>query len=325
MSRGVYASAVPAVAHWDDAQPYRRDRGHIGGEWRDLGSACGSVTVGVKRIRVDPGKFSTPLHVEGSDEEIFFVLGGSGLSYERRGDEERAHRIRVNDCVVYPAVTVAHTVQAGEDGLDVLAFGMRTYLDGAAWLPRAGVGWFGPRWVLLGGEEDHPFAREAAVGPPQAEESERPRSIVNVDELEPDVEERRGYQGAWRELGRAGGSSRTWLNHVVLEPGSIGSPPHCHSAEEELFVVLDGEGELELGEETYPLRGGSLVSRPAGTGVAHALRAGERGMTYLAYSTYEPNDIAYFPRSNKVYLRGVKLMTRVEKLGYWDGEEEPRG
>lgn len=314
------------VSHWDDVASYRRESGHIGADWHDLGAAAGSVDVGVKRIRVDPGKWSTPLHVEGSDEEIFFVLGGSGLSVHRTGDEERAHPIRANDCVVYPAVTVGHTVQAGEEGLDVLAFGMRTYLDGAAWLPRTGIGWFGPKWFVLGREEDHPFTREAAIGPPQVHEiAERPSSILNVDELEPDVEERPGYRGAWRELGRVGGSRRTWLNHVVLEPASLGSPPHCHAAEEELFVVLDGGGAVELGEETHPVRRGSIVSRPAGTGIAHAFRAGPAGLTYLAYSNRDPNDIAYFPRSNKVYFRGIRLMARVEKLGYWDGEEERRG
>ena len=309
------------VAHWDDVASYRRDRGHIGGDWYDLGTAAGSVDVGVKRIWVDPGKWSTPLHVEGSDEEIFFVLGGSGRSVHRIGEEEHAYAIRAGDCIVYPPVTVGHTVHASAEGVDVLAFGMRTYLDGAAWVPRAGVGWFGPKWVLLGGEEDHPFTREAAVGPPAIDGvSPRPRSIVNVDEVEPDPETRPGYEGAWRELGRIGGSKRTWLNHVVLEPGSLGSPPHCHAAEEELFVVLAGEGTVELGEETYPLRRGSIVSRPAGTGVTHAFRGGPTGLTYLAYSTYEPNDIAYFPRSNKIYLRGIKLMARVEKLDYWDGE-----
>ena len=313
------------VGHWDDATWRRRESGHIGGDWGDLGKACGSVTVGVKRIRVDPGKWATPLHIEGSDEEIFFVLGGSGLSVHFDGATETAHEIGEEDCIVYRAVEVGHTVQAGPAGLDVLAFGMRTYLDGAAWLPRAGVGWFGPKWVLLGGEEDHPFTREAAIGPPAVPEvSPRPSSILNVHDVDADREERPGYEGDWRELGRLGGSLRTLLNHVVLEPGSLGSPPHCHAAEEELFVVLDGEGVLELGGARYPLRPGSLVSRPAGTGVAHAFRAGAAGLTYLAYSTKEPNDVVYFPRSNKVYLRGIKMIGRVEKLDYWEGEEESR-
>ena len=52
-----------------------------------------------------------------------------------------------------------------------------------------------------------------------------------------------------------------------------GFPPHCHGAEEELFVVLEGDGTLELGEERLPMRPGSVVSRPAGSGVAHTFRA----------------------------------------------------
>jgi hypothetical protein len=42
----------------------------------------------------------------------------------------------------------------------------------------------------------------------------------------------------------------------------------------------------------------------------------------LAYGTRDPNDIAYYPRSNKVNLRGVGVIFRPERLDYWDGEEE---
>ena len=41
----------------------------------NLGNAAGSRTVGVHRIQLDPGEVSTPAHVHGADEEIFFVLG----------------------------------------------------------------------------------------------------------------------------------------------------------------------------------------------------------------------------------------------------------
>ena len=61
--------------------------------------------------------------------------------------------------------------------------------------------------------------------------------------------------------------------------------------------------------------------RPAGgTRVAHSIVAGDDGIAFLAYGTREPDDIAYYPRSNKVYFRGVGLMTRLERLDYDDGE-----
>ena len=77
---------------------------------------------------------------------------------------------------------------------------------------------------------------------------------------------------------------------------------------------------LLLGDDRIPVRRGHVVARPPGTRVAHAFEAGDTGLTYLAYGTHEPNDIAYYPRSNKIYWRGVGVMARVEKLDYWDGE-----
>ena len=44
------------IAHWDEAESGRAEAGHIAGEWTDLGVAAGTKTVGVCRIKVDPGK-----------------------------------------------------------------------------------------------------------------------------------------------------------------------------------------------------------------------------------------------------------------------------
>ena len=63
-----------------------------------------------------------------------------------------------------------------------------------------------------------------------------------------------------------------------------------------------------------------MISRPPATRVAHAFRAGPGGLTYLAYGTRDPNDIAYYPRSNKIFFRGVGLIARLESLDYDDGE-----
>jgi uncharacterized cupin superfamily protein len=78
---------------------------------------------------------------------------------------------------------------------------------------------------------------------------------------------------------------------------------------------------LVLGDDEIPVRAGSVVGRPAGTGVAHTFRAGERGLTLLAYGTRHPGDICYYPRSNKIAFRGVGVIARLEKLDYWDGED----
>ncbi len=306
------------LTHWDEVEPRRREAGHIAGTWRDLGTAAGTVGVGVERIDVDPGRWSTPAHVEGADEEIFYVLAGSGLSWQ----DGAVYEIGPGDCLVHLPHCEAHTLRAGPDGLSVLAFGHRSS-HGNTVLPRAGVAWLYPGYVdvTIIGDGHHPYAREAEAGEPEtADPQPRPASIVNSADVEPYVDEHSDSLIQDRDLGTAAGSARTGISHATIPAGRLGYPPHCHSAEEEIFVVLEGAGTLLLGDDEYSVRPGSVAGRPPGTRVAHALRAGPTDLVYLAYGTREPNDIAYYPRSGKVSLRGVGVLGRIEPLGYWDGE-----
>jgi uncharacterized cupin superfamily protein len=312
-------AAVQHLAHWDDVEGARREAGHIGGTWRDLGTAAGTQGVGVALIEVDPGKWSTPAHVEGASEEVFYVLEGSGLSWQ----SGEVYEVGEGDFLVHLPHREAHTLRAGPDGLRVLAFGHRVR-HGNTVLPRAGVAWMYPGFadVSIVGPGTGPYVREAAAGEPEVgDSSARPASIVNVENVEPRVTEHSATLFAERDLGRAAGSARTGLSHLIINGGHEGWPPHCHSAEEEIFVVLGGEGTLRLGDDEHPLRPGHVVGRPPGTRVSHSFRAGGSDLVYLAYGTREPNDIAYYPRSGKVSLRGVGVMGRIEPLGY--REDEP--
>jgi uncharacterized cupin superfamily protein len=303
------------LAHWDEVEPVRRESGHLAGAWRDLGRAAGTWSCGLQRIQIDPNKWATPAHAELVEEEIFYVLGGSGIAWM----DGEVYEVGPGDCMVYLAAEEAHTHKAGPDGLDVLAFGMRAYHAGTL-LPRAGMVRLDPAWVDASPDARHPWEREAAAGEPEVGGiSERPRNIVNIADIEP-LAVRAGLDS---DLGRSAGSERTGLCQVTLEPGRKGAPHHCHSAEEEIFVVLEGGGTVYLGGEEAPIRAGHVLGRPPGTGVAHSFRAGDEGMTYLAYGTREVNDIAYYPHSNKVNFRGIKLIGRIERLDYWDGEPTP--
>ncbi|HSZ69678.1 MAG TPA: cupin domain-containing protein [Solirubrobacteraceae bacterium] len=286
--------------------------GHLRGAWRDLGREAGTRTVGLRRIEVTPEHFSTPAHEHGADEEIFFVLAGEGLLWQ----EGKTYAVAREDCIVHKPRRGAHTLRAGAAGLDVLVFGQRRDPALTA-LPRAGVAWSFPRWVELAGG-DSPFTREAAAGAPECPppEPERPRHVVALADA-PAI-----LDGRVRRLGQAAGASATGLNHVVLAPGAQGAPVHCHSVEEELFVVLDGSGTLELWgrgaerPEEHPLRAGDVVSRPAGTGVAHALRPDAQGITYLAYGTRELHDMCFYPQSGRVSLRGLGIALRSPEIEY---------
>jgi uncharacterized cupin superfamily protein len=312
---------VKGVAHWDDVEARDLRRGPMQLDRIDLGEAVGSIDIGVARLKLDPGGRSSPVHVELDEEEVFFVLQGSGLSWQ----DGKTYEVGAGDCIVHLVAEETHTLIAGDEGLDVLAFGERTYATASA-LPRAGVLRIGATIEIADGP--HPWDREAAAGELELPEpSPRPASIVNVEAVEG------AYGGVLKPLARTAGAQRTGLNRAQLPPGETGAPPHCHSADEEIFVVLEGSGILTLTpspqhvrrgtpEEKIEIRAGHTVSRLPGTGIAHDLRAGDDGLTYLAYGTREPNDICYYPRSNKIYFRGVGLIARLEDLDYFDGESD---
>jgi len=305
------------IVHWDDIPSELHEAGGIRSRWADLGTAAGTRGVGLNRIRVEPGSRSTPLHAEGSEEEIFYVLGGSGLSWQSDGETEATYEVRPGDCLVHLAGDRAHSLVAGEHGLDVLAFGLRSRTE-ATWFPRIAAMRVGP--AVLDVPERHQWPMEAELGDPELPgPSPRPPSIVNADEVEPEVEDRGDFGWEWRKLART--SVRTGLNRETAPAGKLNCPLHCHSAEEEIFVILEGEGTCLLGDGEVAVRPGHVIARPPATRVAHAFRGeGEHGVTLLSYGTREGNDIAYYPRSNKVYFRGVGLITRLERLDYWDGE-----
>jgi uncharacterized cupin superfamily protein len=307
------------IAHWDDIEPSEIDFEPMAGTWFNLGSASGSVSVGCRRLVVPPGRRTTPVHVHTVEEEFLYVLSGSGLSWQ----DGATYEIGAGDALLHLADAEAHTVIAGDDGIDLLAFGTREMVE-VGMLPRAGVAWLGEAtvWTEIGG--DHPFAREAQVGELELPDAPSPRSdrIVALADVEPDVTSRRRARFAERELGRALGSVRSTLAHMTITAGYEGFPPHCHSLDEELFVVLEGAGVVIIGDEEIPLRPGTVIDRPPSTKVAHSFRASDDAdLVYLVYGDLPPNDICFYPRSGKISFRGVGVIGRIEPLEYWEGEE----
>ena len=307
------------VAHWDEVETHRAAKGEIDATWQRLGAAAGAVGVGVNRVRVEPGMLPTPPHSHGASEEIYFVLAGSGLAWQ----DEAVHDIAAGDCVVQRADLLEHTLRAGPDGLEYLVYGTRHPTE-YGWLPRSGAVRLGWPWVE--GRTDDPWEIEAQAEPLAfGDPAPQPANIVSLEPA-------RHYH----QLGAEGGAQRTGLNWLQVPEGRRSGPPHTHSEAEELFVVLEGEGTLELWptpgasaegfeREDVPVRAGHIVARPPATSVAHAFLGGPGGLTLLAYGTNPPNDICYYPRSNKIFWCGVGLIGRVEPLDYRDGEPDDWG
>ena len=307
------------VAHWDEVEAHRAAKGEMDAVWQRLGSHAGTVRVGVSRVRVAPGMLPTPPHSHAASEEIYFVLAGTGLAWQ----DEAVHEVRPGDCVVQVADHFEHTFRAGPEGLELVVFGTRHPTE-YGWLPRSGAVRLGWPWVE--GRTDDPWDLEAKLDPLEFGDPSPPPP--NISSL------RDGDQ--WRALGAEAGAAQTGLNWLRVASDRRSGPPHCHSEDEEVFVVLAGEGTLELWpspvaesdgatHEEIAVRAGHVVARPPSTQIAHSFRGGPDGLTLLAYGTNPPNDICYYPRSNKIYWRGVGVIGRIESLHYRDGEPDDWG
>jgi uncharacterized cupin superfamily protein len=110
----------------------------------------------------------------------------------------------------------------------------------------------------------------------------------------------------------------------VLAPGMRGCPYHFHRAQEEMFVILEGEGSLRVAGEMVPVRGGDVVFIPPGPEYPHQfINTSSAPMRYLSISTQERPEICEYPDSGKYSVsdRPFGAVQRTEaSLDYWDGE-----
>ena len=210
------------IAHWNDVEEHDHEVGRIHSAWRYLGEAAGTVGVGVNRIRVHRGCRSTPLHSHGDHEEIFFVLGGAGVSWQRTEEgEDVVCEVEAGTCLVHLATGPAHTLVAGPDGLDVLAYGnaRRAGRAGYTWFPRIDKIGIGPS--LFDVDLRHQWELEGALPEPELPDAgRRPPNVVRLADVEPDLLDRGEFGDSSRELGAAAGSVEAGLNHSEIPPGS---------------------------------------------------------------------------------------------------------
>ena len=72
-------------------------------------------------------------------------------------------------------------------------------------------------------------------------------------------------------LGDRLGLSKLGINVTQVAPGRTAYPFHSHRANDELFYILSGQGELRLGSARHGVKAGDIVGCPLGC-VIKALR-----------------------------------------------------
>jgi len=171
----------------------------------------------------------------------------------------------------------------------------------------------------------------------------RTKPVINLDEVP--LEERAAFfqppgSAADRFGSRSGmvgariGARLLGYNITAVAPGKRAFPLHNHHANEEMFFVLEGSGELRVGEARHPVRKGDFIaSPPGGPEVAHQIiNTGSVELKYLAVSTMITPEFVEYPDAGKLAAisrqpqpgGGQRILRHVARPGdavdYWEGE-----
>jgi uncharacterized cupin superfamily protein len=141
------------------------------------------------------------------------------------------------------------------------------------------------------------------------------------------------FEARFGRISERVGARQLGYNLTVVPPGKRAFPHHNHRVNEEMFFILEGSGELRLGDALHPIRAGDVIACPAGgSDAAHQItNTGPTDLRYLAVSTMQYPEICDYPDSGKFGVvmpardgdpaKAFRYLDRAGTgLDYWDGE-----
>ena len=147
-------------------------------------------------------------------------------------------------------------------------------------------------------------------------------------ELRPPLYDSRGAR-----LASGTAATKLGLSIDTVAPGMRVCPYHFHYAQEEAFVVLEGEGTLRVAGEMLALGVGDVVFIPPGPEYPHQIiNTSDAPLKYLSISTRESLEIVEYPDSGKYLAEASSgagagavrtfdtVQHRRDSVDYWDGE-----
>jgi uncharacterized cupin superfamily protein len=137
------------------------------------------------------------------------------------------------------------------------------------------------------------------------------------------------YESHAARLGTDTAAQKLGASMDIVAPGKRSCPYHFHYAQEEMFIILDGQGTLRVAGQMLPVRSGDVIFIPPGPEYPHQLiNTSDAPLKYLSISTRETPEVCEYPDSGKyqamVTINGARAFAAVQRpgatLNYWEGE-----
>ena len=158
------------------------------------------------------------------------------------------------------------------------------------------------------------------------------KPLINLENITKFEEHEHGnFKSKFAVIGENIGAKQLGYNLTIVPPEKKSCPFHNHRVNEEMFLILEGNGLLRFGKDEYTLKKSDIIACPAGgRELAHQIiNTGESDLKYLALSTKEKHEICEYPDSDKIIstvgtyknseLRHVAKAS--ETHNYYDGEK----
>lgn len=110
-----------------------------------------------------------------------------------------------------------------------------------------------------------------------------------------------------KSLGDSVGLTGFGFHLIEIEPGRDSTEYHRHYHEDECTYIVEGEAEVQIGNEMFSVGAGDFIGYPAG-GLPHAMRnSGEGMLRCVVVGQRLAHDVVDYPKQNKRLFRNAGL------------------
>lgn len=104
------------------------------------------------------------------------------------------------------------------------------------------------------------------------------------------------------------GLTHLGASYFEVKPGEAAFPFHVHYLEDEMIVILEGQGAYRFGSETYEVKQGDVLSAPAGRAeMAHQLiNSGSVPLKYICISSASETNVVELPEKGVLRVSSRK-------------------